>query len=741
MARVYPIFGPGAGHGADAGELHAEDMQARQARGVQARVADLKQTLLLAREVAQTPTPSQPIVRAVRGTGGGAVHPFFAKRKGTSGCAAPTLGHKPVEAAAPAPWPDARTLHVTPPTDAVSLPLTLPHGWRRRTQRQPCTPPPPSAFPYLAPHAAETAPRVEAEAALCHADTQAHAELRNPYDYIAADIAAATRTAAMPPALHALQGELLAMGPHKLHTRPPSSTCTLPWSNAARPTRAEHVLGNEASACYLRDWLEAHRVSYTDGRKRPASRVPRKRGRRRMYEDGMDSDEGEWPGQCCPPAAARTTNCILLQGPTGVGKSAAVHACAHELGFAVFEMYPGMGRRSGKELLAAVGQLGRNHLVGAHEQQAAPRQCVILLDEIDVLFDDDAGFWPAVVELVADSQRPVILTCTDASRVPTHELRIQKVLAWHAPPLDIGAAYLQLLALRHGLVVSRESMRTLYRDTLPAPPDAGSGALHPQTHLYPLERTYQALDTPAFDLRAAITQLQWICLDTRARTLHRRAKHADARVAAFSMRGPPALQRLGALQAMADARSCADALDVEYNEAAPLDTLPAWHRAHISPIPSAQCRPYTAHGGHAKAMASSLERGGMDAWIWCTQMPWYTDKLDNALLFSMPSIDPARALQTRALNVLLALVHLLPSEQLPRPAVACEYAPYVRAIMRVERAKQAAWAQYLHAAPHAVRSTRNSAHVLLDSLGATRQWIPFGPNECAAGEYTSFRGE
>lgn len=61
---------------------------------------------------------------------------------------------------------------------------------------------------------------------------------------------------------------------------------------------------------------------------------------------------------------------ILLNGPSGCGKTTAVYACAEELGWEVFEVYPGMGERSGSVLNKLIGDLGRNHLV----QQAPSRR-------------------------------------------------------------------------------------------------------------------------------------------------------------------------------------------------------------------------------------------------------------------------------------------------------------------------------------------------------------------------------
>ena len=59
----------------------------------------------------------------------------------------------------------------------------------------------------------------------------------------------------------------------------------------------------------------------------------------------------------------RLTNTILLSGPPGCGKTAAVHACAVELGYEVFEVYPGVGKRSGANLESLIGDVGKNHTV------------------------------------------------------------------------------------------------------------------------------------------------------------------------------------------------------------------------------------------------------------------------------------------------------------------------------------------------------------------------------------------
>lgn len=44
-------------------------------------------------------------------------------------------------------------------------------------------------------------------------------------------------------------------------------------------------------------------------------------------------------------------------------------------------------------------------------EQAPRKIAVILLEEIDVLYQEDVGFWKAVIKLIIESKRPIIMTC------------------------------------------------------------------------------------------------------------------------------------------------------------------------------------------------------------------------------------------------------------------------------------------------------------------------------------------
>lgn len=188
---------------------------------------------------------------------------------------------------------------------------------------------------------------------------------------------------------------------------------------------------------------------------------------------------------------ARLVNAVVISGPNGCGKTAAVYAVAKEVGFTVFEVSPGM-RRSGKDILDQVGEMSRTHLVHQTkttseratsffkpktkivqklktEEDPLPKlvpgqqQSLILLEEVDLLFEEDKQFWSTVLALMAQSKRPIILTCNDESLLPLDTLPLHAILRFTPPPRELVVDQLLLICANEGHLLQRDAVESLVK--------------------------------------------------------------------------------------------------------------------------------------------------------------------------------------------------------------------------------------------------------------------------------------
>jgi DNA polymerase III delta prime subunit len=340
---------------------------------------------------------------------------------------------------------------------------------------------------------------------------------------------------------------------------------TQAWTQKYSPKSAVEVLQPGREAVILRDWLRSTAITAVDtgtnrsttGAVKP-SKLERKKKRKRAadLDDFIISSDDELAGTAAleeveegqsmherspqkrsllrgvaaHSPASKSGNAVLLSGPNGCGKTAAVYAVAKELGFEVFELNSG-SRRSGKDVLEKIGDMTENHLVqqvskalcenkaiesgrsvdnvhidtpdpkqgnmnsffkpaagkqktlpkfvnqkpkdekasqqlqtdGKRPQPRQQKQSLILLEEVDVLFEEDKQFWMTVLTLATHSKRPIIMTCNDESRVPLNALSLHALLRFTPPSVELAVDYLLLLAAREGHLLQRSAVESLYQ--------------------------------------------------------------------------------------------------------------------------------------------------------------------------------------------------------------------------------------------------------------------------------------
>ncbi|XP_039108055.1 ATPase family AAA domain-containing protein 5 isoform X2 [Hyaena hyaena] len=325
---------------------------------------------------------------------------------------------------------------------------------------------------------------------------------------------------------------------------PDSGTEDMLWTEKYQPQNSSELIGNELAIKKLHSWLKDW--------KRRAELEERQNLKGKKDEKLEDlSDSIDYKGSSDDEENC-LCNTVLITGPTGVGKTAAVYACAQELGFKIFEVNAS-SQRSGRQILSQLKEATQSHQVdkqgvnsqkpcffnsynlgkspkklnspkkvitsprklppsspqssvpkrtlppktlanyfkvsskpknneeivllennkgiknsceqkpiiqtkstnttkpnvkefGAEESNRKNATSLILFEEVDVIFEEDAGFLNAIKTFMATTKRPVILTTSD----PTFSLMFDgcfEEINFSTPSLLNVASYLQMICL------------------------------------------------------------------------------------------------------------------------------------------------------------------------------------------------------------------------------------------------------------------------------------------------------
>ena len=284
------------------------------------------------------------------------------------------------------------------------------------------------------------------------------------------------------------------------------------WTDAYRPNATEQLVCDGGAKNGVRDWLGAWsaQIFATDaGVSKPTRDLPKKGGKRRRKAKASDDESSDEEWDEGDDEMARATyaplvskkgipaNGLLLCGPVGSGKTAAVYAAAEEFGFKVLEVNPSR-KRSGLEVLNQFGEATQSRRIGGGDEQKKPaastggiggffgkkqpsgsqqraapkdtqskdaaKNTLILFEEVDVLRGEDRGFMAALAQLVAGAKRPIVLT-SNAHSLPSlvdaplptgtsgDGLQLARVRFRSPSPADT-AVYASLVAAAEGRRVS-----------------------------------------------------------------------------------------------------------------------------------------------------------------------------------------------------------------------------------------------------------------------------------------------
>ncbi|KAM8843567.1 ATPase family AAA domain-containing protein 5b isoform 2-T2 [Synchiropus picturatus] len=311
-----------------------------------------------------------------------------------------------------------------------------------------------------------------------------------------------------------------------------SSPEDVPWTEKYSPRCSSEVVGNDAAVSKLYSWFQKWK-------QRADRDETGERERKKKRSDTWDS--GDFQGEAGAEELGEKPlhNLVLISGPSGVGKTASVYACAFELGFKVFEVNSS-SQRSGRHVVAQLKEATQSHLVetsdrdhlkpsyfssykncllrsddrpgkpastqnmirsakrrpppsfsrssgrdislapkatltGYFEAKAKADQLffgqvvmndhvgdteaetdrkekkvkatsLILFEEVDVVFEDDVGFYAAIKTFMSTAKRPVVLISDDPKFKERFCCHVEEIL-FKSPSAAHVCSYLQLVCL------------------------------------------------------------------------------------------------------------------------------------------------------------------------------------------------------------------------------------------------------------------------------------------------------
>ncbi|KAJ3300919.1 hypothetical protein HDV03_001673 [Kappamyces sp. JEL0829] len=132
------------------------------------------------------------------------------------------------------------------------------------------------------------------------------------------------------------------------------------------------------------------------------------------YED-CDSDQSEFtlPIEFKPV--------LLVLGESGSGKSSLVRASAHLAGYNILELNTS-DKRNGKVLCDVLAAASTSHTVKTKKagfcdpnslDGAERGRTMIVLEDVDMLAEEDKGFWSGLLSVIQTAKCPILLTSTD----------------------------------------------------------------------------------------------------------------------------------------------------------------------------------------------------------------------------------------------------------------------------------------------------------------------------------------
>ncbi|XP_070491794.1 ATPase family AAA domain-containing protein 5-like [Chironomus tepperi] len=150
------------------------------------------------------------------------------------------------------------------------------------------------------------------------------------------------------------------------------------------------------------------------------------------------------------------SNCVVLSGKNGSGKTSSVYALANDLNYEVIEINAG-SKRNGKKILQDLLEATQSHRVEKNlmddessldnfQSDVVDKKTIILIEDAELMFENDDGFISSIQQLINISKRPVILTTNDSNCQHLQKFIQHNEIIYNSPRGSV-TKYLSLISI------------------------------------------------------------------------------------------------------------------------------------------------------------------------------------------------------------------------------------------------------------------------------------------------------
>ena len=160
----------------------------------------------------------------------------------------------------------------------------------------------------------------------------------------------------------------------------------------------------------------------------------------------------------------RRRRAVLLYGPSGVGKTALVHATAHDLKYNVVEMNASDTRT--KKLITKIAG-PTTSLISLDKFFRNIKGTILLLDEIDGIYGrEDRGGVGTIVKIISKSQIPIVLTAniTDVQKLRPI-LKVCYSIKFRRVRTQLLLAFLSKICREEGISAEKQALEIITQNS------------------------------------------------------------------------------------------------------------------------------------------------------------------------------------------------------------------------------------------------------------------------------------